>query len=112
MLEGHCKVSPEPSLLQAENSQFSQSLFVEEVLQPFDHLCSPSSGPNPTDPYLSYAGGPRAECSVPVGSHKSRVEGENQVPRPTGHTYFDAAGFFDAAGLISIPIFCTDGRGL
>jgi len=26
-----------------------------------------------------------------VGSHQSRVEGQNDLPRPAGHTAFDAA---------------------
>lgn len=34
-------VSPEPSLLQAEQPQLSQSVLPGEVLQLSDHLCSP-----------------------------------------------------------------------
>ncbi|KAK4826170.1 hypothetical protein QYF61_006032 [Mycteria americana] len=41
VLEGCYKVSPEPSLLQAEQPQLSQPVFTGEVLQPSDHLCGP-----------------------------------------------------------------------
>ena len=36
--EGHNAVSPEPSLLQAEQAQFPQPLLTREVLQPSHHL--------------------------------------------------------------------------
>jgi len=36
------KVSPEPSLLQAEQSQFSQPFPTEEMLQTLNLLCGPS----------------------------------------------------------------------
>ena len=39
VLEGSIKVSPEPSLLQAEQPQLSQPFLVAEVLQPSDHFC-------------------------------------------------------------------------
>ena len=39
-MEGCHKVSPEPSLLQAEQPQPSQPVFIGEVLQPSDHLGS------------------------------------------------------------------------
>ncbi|KAK4810558.1 hypothetical protein QYF61_004521 [Mycteria americana] len=41
VLEGCYKVSPEPSLLQAEQPQISQPVFIGEVLQPSDHLRGP-----------------------------------------------------------------------
>jgi len=54
-----------------------------------------SSGPTPTGPHLSCAGGSRAGRR----SHQSRVEGQNHLPQPAGHTTFDAAqdmvGFLD-----------------
>ena len=33
---------PEPSLLQAEQSQLSQPLLIGQMLQPLNHLCGPS----------------------------------------------------------------------
>ncbi|NXG92460.1 QSPP protein, partial [Stercorarius parasiticus] len=46
VLEGHYKVSLEPSLLQAEQPQLSQPVLIGEVLQPFDHLRG-----SPLDPF-------------------------------------------------------------
>jgi len=34
-------MSPEPSLLQAEQPQLFQSFLIEEVLYPLDHFCDP-----------------------------------------------------------------------
>lgn len=45
-MEGCKKVSPEPCLLQNEQAQIPQPLFIGEVLQPSDALCSP-----PLDPF-------------------------------------------------------------
>ncbi|KAK4831319.1 hypothetical protein QYF61_016808 [Mycteria americana] len=42
VLEGYYKVSLEPSLLQAEQPQLSQPVFIAEVLQPSDHLHGPA----------------------------------------------------------------------
>ncbi|KAK4816745.1 hypothetical protein QYF61_022297, partial [Mycteria americana] len=39
------KVSPEPSLLQAEQPQFSQPVLIGEVFQPSDHFCGPLLDP-------------------------------------------------------------------
>jgi len=39
VLEGYYKVSPQPSLLRAEQPQLSQPFLTGEVLQPSDHLC-------------------------------------------------------------------------
>ncbi|KAK4818441.1 hypothetical protein QYF61_013128 [Mycteria americana] len=41
VLKGHNKVSLEPSLLQAEQPQLSQTFFIGEVLQPSDHFRGP-----------------------------------------------------------------------
>jgi len=40
-MEGHSEVSPEPSLLQADQAQFPQPFAIGEVLQPSDHLSGP-----------------------------------------------------------------------
>jgi len=41
VLEGHCKVPLEPSLLQAEQPQLSQPVLVGLVPQPSVRLCGP-----------------------------------------------------------------------
>ncbi|KAK4815950.1 hypothetical protein QYF61_010444 [Mycteria americana] len=45
ILEGCYKVSPQPSLLQAEQPKLSQPILVGEVLQPSDHFCGPPLDP-------------------------------------------------------------------
>ena len=35
-------------------------------------------------------GAPELDAVLQVGSHKSRVEGQNHLPRPAGHTSLDA----------------------
>jgi len=34
---------------------------------------------------------PELDAGLQVGSHQSGVEGQNHLPRPAGHTAFDAA---------------------
>jgi len=34
---------------------------------------------------------PELDAGLQVGSHQSRVEGQNHLPRPAGHSSFDAA---------------------
>jgi len=41
---------------------------------------------------------PELDAELQVGSHQSRVEGQNPLPRPAGHAAFDAAQ--DAVGLM------------
>jgi len=63
-----------------------------------------SSGPAPTAPCPSCAGGSRAgrrtpelDAGLQVGSHQSRAEGQNPLTRPAGQNAFDAAQ--DTVGL-------------
>ena len=134
---GRCsKVSPQPSLLQAEPPQLSQPVPTAELLQPLTIPVVPS-GPAPTAPHLSCAEDPQAGGSTAGGSHQSGAEGQSPLPRPAGHAAGDAAqgtggslgcertvsghvqllihqhprSFW--AGLLSIPSSpaCTDTRG-
>ena len=41
---------------------------------------------------------PELDAGLPVGSHQSRVEGQNPLPQPAGHTSLDAAE--DTVGLL------------
>ncbi|KAK4818782.1 hypothetical protein QYF61_019128, partial [Mycteria americana] len=90
VLEGCYKVSSEPSLLQAEQPQLSQPVFIGEVLQPSDHFCGPSLDSLQQVHVLLMLGAPEQDAVLQVGSHESRVEGENHLPRPPGHACFDA----------------------
>ncbi|KAK4805791.1 hypothetical protein QYF61_000397, partial [Mycteria americana] len=91
VLEGCYKVSPEPSLLQAEQPQVSQPVFIREVLQPSDHLRGPPLDSLQQVHVLLILGDPELNAVLQVRSHKSGVEGENHLPRPAGDASFDAA---------------------
>ena len=45
VLEGYYKVSPQPSLLRAEQPQLSQPLLIGEMFHPSHHFCGPSLDP-------------------------------------------------------------------
>ena len=62
-----------------------------EVFQPSDHFCGPPLDPLQQVHVLLMLGAPELNAILQVGSHKSRVEGENHLPQPAGHTSFHAA---------------------
>ncbi|KAK4825745.1 LOW QUALITY PROTEIN: hypothetical protein QYF61_002184 [Mycteria americana] len=97
-LEGCYKVSPQPSLLQAEQPQLSQPVLVGEVLQPSGHFCGPPLDPLQQLHVLLVLRTPELDAVLQVGSHQSRAEGQNPLPRPAGHASFDAAQ--DAVGFL------------
>ena len=80
VLEGHCKVSLEPSLLQSEIPQLSQPVLMGEVLQPSDQLHGPPLHPLQQLHVLLVLGAPELDALLQVGSHESRVEGQNHFP--------------------------------
>ena len=41
--------------------------------------------------FLLILGAPELNAVLQVGSHKSRVDGQNHLPQPAGHTSLDAA---------------------
>lgn len=83
-------ISPEPSLLHAEQTHLSQPFCKTDALQPSGHLPVP-----PVDslhqvhlPLFSLSVGcPRAGHSPPRGLRKAE---ENSLPHPADHTFFDA----------------------
>ena len=86
VLEGRNKVSPEPSLLQAKQSQFPQSFLLGEVLQPSGHLNGPRLGPFKELCVFFLLGAPGLGAVLHMGPHrKSRVEGDTPLPLPPGH---------------------------
>ncbi|KAK4823457.1 hypothetical protein QYF61_002293 [Mycteria americana] len=91
VLEGCCKVSLKPSLLQAEQPQLSQPVFIGEVLQPSDHLRGPPLDSLQQVDVLLMLGAPELNAVLQAGSRKSRIEGQNHLPQPAGHASFDAA---------------------
>ncbi|XP_053932310.1 coiled-coil domain-containing protein 91 isoform X1 [Cuculus canorus] len=75
-----------------------RSFLIGEVLQHSAHLCGP-----PLDPFLQahvfpVLKAPELDAMLQVGSHKTRVEGQNPLPCPAGHASFDAAQ--DTVGLL------------
>ena len=90
-MKGCCKVSLDPSLLQAEQPQLSQPFLVGEVLQPSDHFCGPPPDPLQQVHVFPVLGAPEVDAGLQVRSHLSRLEGQNLLPRPAGHAAFDAA---------------------
>ncbi|KAK4831476.1 hypothetical protein QYF61_017724 [Mycteria americana] len=98
VLEGCYKVSLEPSLLQAEQPQLSQPIFIGEVLQPSDHLCGLPLDSLQQVHVLFMLGAPELDAVLQVESHQSGAEGQNHLCRPAGHASFYAAQ--DTVGLL------------
>jgi len=87
----------QPSLLQAEQAQLPQPVFIGEVLQSSDPLCG-----SPLDPLLqlpAFFGGPRPGCSTPHRPREGRVERDNHLPAPANLPSSDGAR--DTIGLLS-----------
>ncbi|NXO11734.1 F120B protein, partial [Oriolus oriolus] len=71
--------------------QLSQPVFIAEVLQPSDHLCSLSLGSLQQVKALPMLGTSELDVALQVESHQSRVDRENPLPHPAGHAALDAA---------------------
>ncbi|KAK4806069.1 hypothetical protein QYF61_010278 [Mycteria americana] len=87
-----------PATAWAEQPQLSEPVLVGEVLQPSDHFPGPPLDPLQQLHVLLVLRAPELDAVLQVGSHQSRVEGQNHLPRPYGHTSFDAAQ--DMVGLL------------
>jgi len=75
-------VSPQPSLLQAEQPQLSQTGPIGEVFQPSDHLRGPPLDPLQQVHVLLVLGAPDLDAGLQVGSHQGGVEWQNHLPCP------------------------------
>ncbi|KAK4830604.1 LOW QUALITY PROTEIN: hypothetical protein QYF61_012030 [Mycteria americana] len=98
------KISPQPLLLQAKQSQFPQLLLIRLVLQTLHHLPCPSLD---TLQHLNVplvVGGPKLNTVFEVWPHQCRVQGHDHFPTPAGHTISDtsqdAVGFFGHLGTL------------
>ncbi|GAB0205260.1 hypothetical protein GRJ2_002991600 [Grus japonensis] len=80
-----------PGKVGAEQPQTPQPGLIGEVLQPSDHLHGPPLDSLQQLHVSPVLGTPDLDTVLQVESHKSRVEGQNHLPRPAGHTSFDAA---------------------
>ena len=97
-MESRNKVSSEPCLLQNEQAQIPQPFFIGEVLQPSDALCSPPLDPLQHLGVLLVMDASELNAVLQVGSHESRVEGQNHLPQLADHTSLDATQ--DMVGLL------------
>ncbi|PKU35685.1 hypothetical protein llap_14008 [Limosa lapponica baueri] len=68
------------------------------MLQAPNHLRSPLLYPLQQFPVLLELGSPERDTALQMGSHQGRAEGEDNLPRPAGHTLPDAPQ--DAIGLL------------
>ncbi|KAK4823365.1 hypothetical protein QYF61_001713 [Mycteria americana] len=85
------KVAAEEDEWNAEQPQLSQPVLIGEVLQPSDHFRGPPLDLLQQFHVLFVLRAPELDAVLQVRSHQSRVEGQNHLPRPAGHTSFDAA---------------------
>ncbi|KAK4826723.1 LOW QUALITY PROTEIN: hypothetical protein QYF61_010976 [Mycteria americana] len=81
-----------------EQPQLSQPVLIGEVLQLSDHFRGPPLDPLQQLHVLLVLRAPELDAVLQVGSHQSRAEGQNHLPRPAGHASLDAAQ--DTAGLL------------
>jgi len=91
LLKGCNKLSPQSSLLQDEQPQLPQPVFTGLVFQPSDHFGGPPLDPLQQVHVFPVLRAPELDTGLQVGSHQSGAEGQNPLPRPAGHTAFDAA---------------------
>jgi len=104
VLQGHNKVSLHPPLLEAEQPQLSQPFLTGDVLQPLDHFCGPPLDLLQQLHVLLVLRAPELDTRLQVGSHQSRVEGQNHLPQPACQAAFDAAQ--DTVGLLAASADC------
>ena len=91
VLKGRNKVSPQPSLLQAEQPQISQPFLIGEVFHPSDHFCGPPLDPLQQLHVLIVLGDAELDAVLQMRCHQSRAKGQNHLPQPAGCASFDAA---------------------
>ncbi|KAK4828556.1 hypothetical protein QYF61_027525 [Mycteria americana] len=98
------KVSPQPPLLQAKQSQLPQPLLITLLLQTLHQLRCPSLD---TLQHLNIplvVGGPKLNTVFEVRPHQCRVQGHDHFPSPAGHAIFDtsqdAIGFLGRLGTL------------
>ncbi|KAK4818015.1 hypothetical protein QYF61_004128 [Mycteria americana] len=75
----------------AEQPQLSQPVLIGEVFHPSHHFRGPPLDLLQQLHVLVVLRTPELDAVLQVGSHQSRAEGQNHLPRPAGHAAFDAA---------------------
>ncbi|KAJ7407623.1 hypothetical protein BTVI_62532 [Pitangus sulphuratus] len=76
VLDGYNEVSPKPFLLQAEQLQFSQLVFIGEMFQPADHLHDPLLDPFQQVPVL---GTPQLDAVCQREKSRKKTDSANDV---------------------------------
>lgn len=89
--EDLCKISLEPSFLQAEKLHLSLPLFVGEVLQSSDDLCHPTLDTLQQLYIILVLGALSLGAVMQVGPYEGRTEVYSHLPHPSGHLSSDAA---------------------
>ena len=84
VLEGCNKVSPEPSLLQTEQAQLSQPVFIGEALQPSDHLCGPALDLLQQLHILLVLGAPGLDTVLQMRAQEGRMQVDNHFLHTAG----------------------------
>lgn len=84
------------SLLQGEQPQWSQPAFIEDVLQPSDHLCELLHLLQQF--HILVLGAPELDVLL----QESKIEGENHLPHPADHISFDAVQ--DTVDLLGLKV--------
>ena len=77
----------------------SDLVLIGEVLQPSDHFHYSLLDLLQQLSVSLVLGAPELDAVLQVGSHESRVEGQNHLPRPAGHTSLDATQDTVGSGL-------------
>ncbi|KAK4818648.1 hypothetical protein QYF61_016619, partial [Mycteria americana] len=98
------KVSPQPPLLQAKQSQIPQLFLIRLLLQTLPQLRCPSLD---TLQHLNVplvVEGPKQNTVFEVQPHQCQVQGHDHIPSPAGHAIFhtsqDAIGFLGCLGTL------------
>jgi len=73
-------VSPQPSLVKAEQPQISQPFFIGEVFYRSDHFCGPPLDLLQQVHVFPVLRAPELDAVLQVGFHQSGVEVQNHLP--------------------------------
>ena len=86
----------------SKQAQLPQPLLVGEMLQSPPHPHSPALGSLQYLLIFLQLGSPALDTGLQMGPHQGRVDGEENLPRPAGHTPLDAPQ--DPIGLLGIMV--------
>ena len=111
ILKGLCQVPLKPSLPQAEKPQLFQPVLVAEVFHPLDHFCDPPLDAHQQVYVSPVLRTPHLDALSKVRPHQHAADGQDRLPRPAGHTSFDAVqdmvGFLGCEGTLLAHVQLT-----